>query len=64
LFADGAVLHHPLSPEPVEGSAAIVASEQALFDAFSEVEIGVLRVIAEADDIAGRCRDSRALGDL
>jgi steroid delta-isomerase-like uncharacterized protein len=52
LFADQAVLHHPLSPEPVEGKAAIVASEQALFDAFSEIEVEVARVVADANDVA------------
>ena len=51
LFADDAVLHHPLSPEPVQGSAAIGESEQALFDAFSDIDIEVLRVVAEADDV-------------
>jgi steroid delta-isomerase-like uncharacterized protein len=52
LFADDAVLRHPLSPEPIAGKAAIVASEQALFDAFSEIEVEVVRVIGEADDVA------------
>jgi steroid delta-isomerase-like uncharacterized protein len=51
LFADDAVLHHPLSPEPIVGKAAIGASEQALFDAFSDIEVEVLRVVAEADDV-------------
>jgi hypothetical protein len=41
-----------LSPKPVAGKAAIVASEQALFDAFSEIEVEVLGVIAQGDDIA------------
>jgi steroid delta-isomerase-like uncharacterized protein len=51
LFADDAVLHHPLTPEPIHGKAAIVQSEQALFDAFSEIDLDVLRVVAEADDV-------------
>jgi steroid delta-isomerase-like uncharacterized protein len=51
LFADDAVLHHPLSPEPIQGKAAIGASEQALFDAFSEIDIELLRVVAQADDV-------------
>jgi steroid delta-isomerase-like uncharacterized protein len=52
LFADEAVLHHPLSPEPIRGRAAIRESEQALFDAFSEIGVEVLRVLAEAEDVA------------
>jgi len=52
VFADDAVLHHPLSPEPLHGQAAIVASEQALFDAFSDVSVDVLRVVTEGEDIA------------
>lgn len=51
LFADDAVMHHPLSAVPIEGKAAIAASEQALFDAFSDIEIEVVRVVAEAEDI-------------
>ena len=51
LFADDAVLRHPLSPEPIRGKAAIAASEQALFDAFSDIEVEVLRVVAEAADV-------------
>jgi steroid delta-isomerase-like uncharacterized protein len=52
LFAEEAVLRHPLSPEPIEGKTAIAASEQALFDAFSEIEVEVVRVVAEGDDVA------------
>jgi len=52
LFADDAVLRHPLSPEPIAGKAAIAASEQALFDAFSDVDVEVVRVVGEADDVA------------
>ena len=52
LFADEALLHHPLSPEPIRGKPAILASEQALFEAFSDIEIEVLRVVAERDDVA------------
>jgi steroid delta-isomerase-like uncharacterized protein len=52
LYADSAVLHHPLAPEPVQGREAIAASEQALFDAFSDIDIDVLRVIDQADDVA------------
>ena len=52
LFAEDAVLHHPLSPDPVRGRAAIRESEQALFDAFSDIEVEVGRVMVEADDVA------------
>ena len=52
LFAEDAVLHHPLSPERLAGRAAIAASEQALFEAFSEIDVEVVRVVAEADDVA------------
>lgn len=52
LCADDAVVHHPLSPEPVQGKAAIRASEQVLFDAFSDIDVSVMRVVAERDDVA------------
>jgi hypothetical protein len=51
LFAEDAVLHHPLSSEPIEGKGGIAASEQALFVAFSDIEVEVLRVVAEAHDV-------------
>jgi steroid delta-isomerase-like uncharacterized protein len=52
LFAPDAVLHHPLSPKPIEGKAAIAESEQALFDGFSDIVVEVLGVVAAADDVA------------
>ena len=52
LFAEDAVLHHPLSPEPIRGKAAIGENEQALFDSFSDIDIEVLRVVSEGDDMA------------
>lgn len=52
LYAEDAVLHHPLSPEPLQGRDAIRASEQELVDAFSDIEIEVARVLAEGDDLA------------
>jgi steroid delta-isomerase-like uncharacterized protein len=52
LFADDAVLHHPLAPEPVQGKTEIRASEQALFEAFSDIDVSVVRIVAEADDVA------------
>jgi steroid delta-isomerase-like uncharacterized protein len=51
LFADDAVLRHPLNPLPMQGKAAIEASERALFDAFSDIDVEVLRVVAEGDDV-------------
>ncbi len=47
LFAENAIVHHPLAPEPLEGRAAIREAEQALFDAFSEIEIEVLRLLSD-----------------
>ena len=52
LFADDAVMYHPLSPEPIRRKAAIIASEQALFEAFSDINVEVRRVVAEVDDVA------------
>lgn len=46
------MLHHPLSPEPIRGSEPIAGSEQALFDAFSEIEVEVVRMLADANDVA------------
>jgi steroid delta-isomerase-like uncharacterized protein len=51
LFADDAALRHPLSPQPIQRKHAIEASEQALFDAFSDINVEVLRVVAEGDDV-------------
>jgi steroid delta-isomerase-like uncharacterized protein len=51
LYAEDAVLHHPLSPTPVEGRQAIQESEQVLFDAFSEIEVE-LRTVLTADQSA------------
>lgn len=45
LFAEEAVLEHPLLPEPLNGRAAIREGEQALFDSFSDVEVE-LRLVA------------------
>ena len=39
FFAEGAVLEHPLAPDPLQGRVAIREGEQALFDSFSEVEV-------------------------
>lgn len=51
LFADDAVLYHPLSPEPIQGKEAIVASEQGPFDAFSEIDVEVRRVVTDEESV-------------
>ena len=45
LYAEDAVLYHPLSPAPLEGRRAIRESEQALFDAFSQIEVSLRTVL-------------------
>lgn len=45
LFAESAVAHHPLSPEPARGRAAIRASEEELFNAFSDVRVELRSVL-------------------
>ena len=47
LYAEDAVLYHPLSPAPLEGRRAILESEQALFDAFSEIEVNLRTVLMD-----------------
>jgi steroid delta-isomerase-like uncharacterized protein len=47
LFAEDATLEHPLAPEPLQGRAAIQEGEQALFDAFSDVEVELRSVTTE-----------------
>ncbi len=51
LYAEDAVMHHPLSPEGVRGRDAIRQSEQELLEAFSEVDVEIRSLLA--DD--GRC---------
>jgi len=46
LFADAAVAYHPLSPNPLHGRQAIRANEQALFDAFSEIDVDIRTVLS------------------
>jgi steroid delta-isomerase-like uncharacterized protein len=46
LYAEQATLHHPLLPEPARGRAAIRASEQELFDSFSEIEVELRSALA------------------
>jgi steroid delta-isomerase-like uncharacterized protein len=52
LYAEDAVMHHPLSPLPIEGRAAIRESEQALFDAFSNIEIQLLMLLGSEERAA------------
>jgi steroid delta-isomerase-like uncharacterized protein len=47
LFAKDAVLEHPLTPEPLRGRAIIQEGEQALFDAFSDIDIEVRSTTSE-----------------
>lgn len=47
LYAEDAVMHHPLSPVPLEGRAAIRESEQAIFDAFSDVEVEIVTLLTD-----------------
>ena len=49
LFAEGAVLEHPLAPEPLRGRAVIQEGEQALFDAFSDIDIEVRSTTSEQE---------------
>lgn len=52
LFAEDAVMQHPLQPEPLQGRAAIQESEQVLFDAFSDIEVEVVRVFEGDNSVA------------
>lgn len=47
LFADDALGHHPLSPDPLRGRAELRAAEDALFTAFSDVKVDVRSVLAD-----------------
>lgn len=51
LFADEAVLEHPLAPEPLRGRAAIRESERALFDSFSDVEVDLKSVTSDETQV-------------
>ncbi len=58
LFAEDAVGHHPFFPEPIRGREAIRASEQGLFDSFSDIHVEVRSVLADH----GRCAMEVVLG--
>lgn len=47
-FAADAVMRHPLAPAVLEGRTAIRESEQALFAAFSDIEIEVVSMLGDA----------------
>jgi steroid delta-isomerase-like uncharacterized protein len=46
LYAEQAILHHPLFPEPARGRATIRAAEQELFDSFSDIEAELRSALA------------------
>lgn len=49
LFAEDAVGYHPLFEEPVRGRDAIRESEEAIFEAFSEVDVNVRSSLTDDD---------------
>ncbi len=53
LYAEDAVLFHPLSPEPLRGREAIRASDQILFEAFPDVAVEVRSVLGTEEQCAG-----------
>jgi steroid delta-isomerase-like uncharacterized protein len=52
LFAEDAVLEHPLAARPLQGRAVIREGEQALFDAFSDVDVEVRTFTSEGPRVA------------
>jgi steroid delta-isomerase-like uncharacterized protein len=52
LFAEDATLEHPLAPGPLRGRAVIRQGEQALFDAFSDVDVELRSVTSDESRIA------------
>lgn len=52
LYAEDAVVHHPLIPKVASGREAIRAGQQEMFDAFSEVEVELLSVLAAENSCA------------
>ena len=52
LFAEDAVAQHPLVPDPVRGREQIRASEQALYDAFSDVRVELRSLLSSQDSCA------------
>ena len=52
LFAEDAIAHHPLAPDPIRGRDQIRASEQALFDSFSDVRVELRSLLSGQDSCA------------
>jgi predicted ester cyclase len=52
FFAQEGRLTHPLSTEEIKGKAAIVQSEQTIFDAFSDIDVEVRSIISERHQAA------------
>lgn len=52
LFAEDAIAHHPLAPDPLRGRDQIRASEQALYDAFSDVRVELRSLLSSQDSCA------------
>lgn len=48
-FAEDAVAQHPLVPHPIRGRDEIRASEQALYDAFSDVRVELWSLLSSRD---------------
>ncbi|MFC6287449.1 nuclear transport factor 2 family protein [Nocardioides sp. GCM10027113] len=51
LFADAAVMHEPMRPEPARGRTAIIAGESALLAAFGDIEVRVRNVVSTIDQV-------------
>lgn len=51
LYAEDAVGHHPLAPEPLRGREAIRASEAELFAAFSDTRVAVRGVYVDGHTV-------------
>jgi len=52
FYAPDAVMHHPLAPEAIRGRESIRESEQALFDAFSDIRVEVLSSFSDGNRAA------------
>jgi steroid delta-isomerase-like uncharacterized protein len=52
LYADDAVMQHPLFPAPLRGKAAIVEAENGLYASFSQTDVKVTNAVATGDWVA------------
>ena len=52
LFAEDAVAQHPLVPDPIRGREQIRDSEQALYDAFSDIRVELRSLLSSQDSCA------------